>query len=88
MMLAQEIPDGTYFGQTPPGMTPEIFAPGIISVENRYEYTISFSPDGKECCFGVTNTDWSACTIYYTKQDENGKWSSPNKAYFQNGNDG
>ena len=26
---------GPYIGQKPPGMTPEIFAPGIISTEKR-----------------------------------------------------
>ncbi|MGD8780352.1 MAG: T9SS type A sorting domain-containing protein [Ignavibacteria bacterium] len=87
-VYSQTIPDGLYFGQTPPGKEPEIFAPGIISVEDRYDYSISFSPDGKECCFGVTNSNWSASTLYYTKQDTDGKWSTPVPAYFQNGSDG
>ena len=29
----------------PPGLTPEIFAPGIVSVNGRYEYAVSFSSD-------------------------------------------
>lgn len=34
-------------GQLPPGITPEIFAPGFISTENR-EFNSVFTPDGKE----------------------------------------
>ncbi len=29
--------EALYFGQKPPGLTPEIFAPGIISINGRYE---------------------------------------------------
>ena len=31
---------GDYLGQTPSGMTAEIFAPGIVSVNGRYEYGV------------------------------------------------
>ena len=41
---------GPYFGQTV-GTTPMIFAPGIVSLTNRLEYQIDFSPDGNECFF-------------------------------------
>lgn len=37
-----------YFGQTPPGDTAVIFAPGIISLTARSEAQIAFSPDGEE----------------------------------------
>jgi len=40
-----------YFGQTPPGMKPEIFAPGIISMALSKEYACTFSPDLKEFYF-------------------------------------
>ena len=83
-----EIPDGPYLGQKPPGLKPEVFAPGIISLPDRFEYCLSFSPNGKECCFGVTNGRWSWCDLFYTKQDIDGIWSQPDSAYFQNGNDG
>ncbi len=39
-----------YFGQTPPGLTPEKFAPGIISTDKDEQNGI-FSPDGKEFYF-------------------------------------
>lgn len=41
------IPDGTYLGQTPPGSTPEPFAPGIVTTE-YYEISGVFTPDMKE----------------------------------------
>lgn len=39
-----------YFDQTPPGLKPEKFAPGIISTDEDEQNGI-FSPDGKEFCF-------------------------------------
>lgn len=39
---------GPYLGQKPPGITPEIFAPGIISTAEGFEYAISFHPSGNE----------------------------------------
>ena len=42
---------GLYFGQKPPGLQPEVFAPGIISTEENREFSGTFSPDGKEYYF-------------------------------------
>lgn len=42
---------GLYLGQKLPGSTPEIFAPGIVSVMGRYEYGVAVSPDGNELFF-------------------------------------
>jgi hypothetical protein len=42
---------GLYFGQQPPGLQPEVFAPGIISTEENREFSGTFSPDGKEYYF-------------------------------------
>jgi hypothetical protein len=69
------LPDGPYFGQTPPGLTAEVFAPGIISLPGRREMKIVFSPDGNECFIGTPPT------ILYTKQ-ENGSWTEPVDATF------
>ncbi len=41
------VPEGPYFGQTPPGLTPEPFAPGIVSTQG-WEISGVFSPDMKE----------------------------------------
>lgn len=56
-----------YFGQTPPGDSAVVFAPGILSLPNRTELNISFSPNGTECFFTVTNSSFSDVQIYYTK---------------------
>ncbi len=65
-----QIVSKSYFGQNPPGMTPEIFAPGTISVEGRYEHGISFSPDLNEVYFSA-NKDGGFTSIYYSKFEGN-----------------
>ncbi|MEM9361337.1 MAG: hypothetical protein AAGA43_01830 [Bacteroidota bacterium] len=72
-----------YFGQDRPGVLPELFAPGIVSIEGRYEHGISFSPDLKEVYFGANYEDHDP-SIYFSKL-ENGKWSTPRKVDFTKG---
>lgn len=81
--IAEGMPTGPYLGQTPPGQTPEVFAPGIISLEGRFEYGIVFSPDVTECVFGLTNVGWSLFNLRYTAMDGGGAWSDPVPAPFQ-----
>ena len=72
---------GPYLGQQPPGMTPEIFAPGIISTRNQ-EIHLASSPDGKEIYYTATDSAYqNPFTIYYT-EEINGKWTSPELAPF------
>ena len=73
-----------YFGQTPPGDSAIVFAPGIISLANRYNQNGVFSPDGKEFCFTVTNSGWTKCDMYYS-QIENDEWLTPQLANFITG---
>jgi len=40
-----------YLGQKPPGLTPEVFAPGFISTADLREFSGTFTPDGKEYYF-------------------------------------
>ena len=42
---ANSIPDGPYLGQTPPGSTPEIFAPGIVNTAENREFEGMFAAD-------------------------------------------
>ncbi len=44
---------GQYLGQKPPGITAELFAPGLLSSGGSTELNISFSPDGKEFCYSL-----------------------------------
>jgi len=71
---------GPYLGQKPPGMTPELFAPDIIST-NMNAAKIAFSPDGKEIFFRLMNYNHSFITIVFMRQ-ENGVWSKPEVAPF------
>ncbi len=52
--------EGSYFGQKPPGLEAEVFAPGIVSTE-LYELFGAFTPDMKE--------------FYFVRYDENDKSS-------------
>ncbi len=75
-VLADEWPRlaGSYLGQKPPGMTPEIFAPGIVST-GLDELNSVFSPDGSEFYFCVRNIT-NATSIFQMKM-EKGAWSRP-----------
>lgn len=57
---------GPYLGQKPPGKTPTIFAPGIISIADFAEIRIAFSPDGSECFFSRSSKKTSIHGICIT----------------------
>ena len=65
-------PEGPYIGQKPPGLTPEVFAPGIVSKEHR-DWTGSFTPDMKEYYFGRYNKQ-SGKTSKIVFKSENNRW--------------
>jgi Tol biopolymer transport system component len=67
-----------YFGEEKPTINPLVFAPGIISKGDRYEFGCTFSKDGKEMLFGVDNEGVSE--IYQTIL-ENGEWSPQEKLF-------
>lgn len=68
-----------YLNQEPPGMIPEIFAPGFISTEAR-ELNSTFTPDGKEFYFSIS-TPGKGYRMYYSKQAAEG-WTEPQKVSF------
>lgn len=66
---------GPYFGQEPPGTTPKVFAPGIISTP-AHEFSCSFTPDGKE--FYFTRRDAaSGENVIMVSKCVNGIWTDP-----------
>lgn len=81
---------GPYLGQKPPGATPEIFAPGIVSKSDYHEHSSpAFSPDGKEvywsayCALdGVENE-----RIFFSKL-KGGVWTAPEIVEFTKESDG
>lgn len=65
-----------YYGQDPPGLIPEIFAPEIISVDSDLQFACTFSPDGKEIIYTSRANKTEPPVIMTSKQVE-GVWSTP-----------
>ena len=63
---------GPYLGQTPPGSTAQVFAPGLIchSGSHQWEGWATFSADGNTFCFQRVNG------VYITENTEQG-WTTP-----------
>lgn len=75
---------GPYLGQKPPGMEPELFAPGIVSTGNHEHSSPVFTPDLKEMYWGTIireNGKTIARTVYYMKL-VNGIWTKPERPSF------
>lgn len=64
---------GPYLGQQPPGTTPEIFAPGVISTGFR-ENGAAFTPGGREFFYGIVGSPYSV--ILHMKSERN-LWTRP-----------
>ena len=88
---SQEITDlkGEYLGQNPPGIIPEVFAPGIVSDTSWAEHCqVAISPKGDEIFWSAWSWKYptadgkhSTEQIYYSKL-ENGVWTKPSLAEF------
>lgn len=58
-----------------PGEEAVVFAPGLVSEKGRLEQNITFSPNGDEIYYTITNEDWSKCSISGIRYDEEeGAW--------------
>ena len=66
---------GPYLGQKSPGMTPEVFAPEVITIP--VHSAVVFSPDGLE----VFYVPWSTLKMEMMKQIE-GNWTKPKTVSF------
>ena len=78
----ENVIQGDYFGQKPPGKKAELFAPGIMST-GLIELNAVFFPDQKEVIFSVAlvplqSMEWRLVMM----KQENGKWSKPEIAEF------
>ncbi|MCP4895987.1 MAG: exo-alpha-sialidase [bacterium] len=79
---------GPYLGQDPPGLTPEVFAPDIISTDGD-EGCTAFLDNGRVFVFNRStqdNDDWSFIPIYVMQLGDNG-WSAAAPATFQESRD-
>lgn len=71
---------GPYLGQKPPGMTPEVFAPGIVSTGIN-EAALVFSPDGKSMYYNITHLTHGFTAIVFREQKK-GLWTEPRVVSF------
>jgi hypothetical protein len=80
-----------YFGQTPPSDSAVVFASGMISLKDRPEYCIAFSPAGNEVCVSALSNFngrvFLNSTILYSKLTASG-WTKLDTAYFEKGDGG
>ena len=67
---------GAYLGQPQPDKKAVVFAPGIISINGKYEFAVSFAPDGNEVIYTSADPKTNAYRIMHTGV-ELGKWSKP-----------
>lgn len=67
---------GPYLDQEPPGMRPQPFAPGIVSLPDRCEVGGFFSPDMSEFYFTETDGRWTWTRVLVTTR-HNGVWTTP-----------
>lgn len=69
---------GPYFGQTPPGPQPELYAPGIVSTQYHEHSFPAFSSDGNEVFWTRmlrSNYIYRFPELTLTMEQENGTWS-------------
>ncbi len=74
---------GPYLGQEAPGLIAELFAPGIVSVTGRYEFALSFAPNGDRLLFTVQTAD-DKVFVLHSRQVEN-QWTRPSPVNLSNG---
>ncbi|MGD2035937.1 MAG: hypothetical protein PVF73_12820, partial [Bacteroidales bacterium] len=78
---------GDYLEQIPPGDTPVVFAPSIVSTEKHEHSSPAFSRDGQEIYWSVIHisNDSVYQHIYCTKRIKN-RWTIPSLVSFSNHN--
>lgn len=65
---------GAYFGLRPPGKTPGIFAPGIVSQASRLVNNTAYCSDRSECVSTVRAPNYSSAGMFCTKR-VGGAWT-------------
>lgn len=67
---------GPYLGQEPPGMTPELFASGLLVPRDGDAINSVFSPDGEEFYYVVLEDELPRYNLWFT-QVADGTWAQP-----------
>jgi len=66
---------GPYLGEKPPGLTPAVFAPGLVST-GGFERDVAITPDGSEIFFGLAGPSYQYTTVVSTRLID-GRWTEP-----------
>jgi len=77
--------EGPYMGQPPPGMLPQVFAPGIVTGHYELHSCIVFSPDGKEAFWSFSappRGEGYGVRRTMTSKLINGRWTYPRRAIY------
>jgi hypothetical protein len=72
---------GDYLGQEPPGSTPRLFAPGVVST-GLLDRDVAMLPDGSEIYFGAAAPGYAVSSILMTRRLPDGRWTTPEVASF------
>jgi ankyrin repeat protein len=75
---------GPYLGQKPPGLVPEMFAPGIVSMLAPSDYACTVSPDGREFYFTRAKSGGVPQEIMFCRLEKDG-WTAPEPVKFSAG---
>ena len=75
---AAPTPTGPYLGQTPPGIEPELFAPGLVST-GMHTRDMAMSPEGDEIYFSIQA---GAVVAILGSRLVDGAWTDPEVADF------
>ena len=75
---------GPYFGETPPGDVPVVFAPKFLSARFAFVARLAFSPDGRECFLTAADPKFSRPKIFVTERRDD-TWTEPVVAPFTTG---
>ena len=69
---------GDYLGQQVPGSQPEVFAPGLISLDGERELNSVFSPDGRIFMFSrLVDGNFK---MFFSARRDDGTWRAPQMA--------
>ncbi len=82
-LFSLDEPSGPYLGQTLPDDHPVVFAPGLVSVEGRYEYACSFSPDGRTFLFSTAYPQGGSKLMITRMKGR--RWTSPREINLSGG---
>ena len=67
-------PENLFFGQKPPGLTPQAFAPGIVSTDEYLESEVTFLPDMSESSFTRTGGEYKEPALFVMEYKDD-QWS-------------